>query len=476
MSSNEPINIGARRELFVDSALIESMQNVHLQLGHPERREVVFVADAPWEDRTFAGASVVEENGRVRLFYRAAIRDMDVKNPNPKDSTVMAVAESTDGGLSFTRPKLGLCEFDGSNETNILTTGGWPGVPPVFRDTNPACHENERYKGLNSFWQKDRGADGQDLFVMSSADGLSWRLMQDEPVKMSGAFDTINTAFWDDRTGCYRSFTRYFDPAYKPVENGLGIRGIQMSTSEDFLHWTAPVPLEYEDGDKTVQLYTNAVVPCPRAEHIYLGFPNRFMEERNSCSDNPWPGVNDALFMASRDGLHWTRYREACVRPGLDPRNWTQRNNYPVWHIIRTSPDEWSILISEHYMQKDGTPGRLRRLAIRPWGFVSVHAGFDGGEMTTKPLVFEGCSLRLNVATSAAGSARVEVQNEDGRALDGFNMNDVKPMFGDGLDALVRWGEAGDLSGMAGKPVRLRFSLKDADLFSFRFANKEPEG
>ncbi|KKM62287.1 hypothetical protein LCGC14_1523210, partial [marine sediment metagenome] len=387
--------------------------------------------------------------------------------------SVMALAESDDGGRSFARSMLGLHEFNGSTENNILWNGGTPGIPVAFLDTNPRCRDHERYKGLASRWQKDRSAGEQDLYVMASDDGLRWRRMQDGPVEMPGAFDTINTAFWDDLAGGYRSYTRYFNPAHKPVAGGMGVRGIQMSTSDDFLHWTPPVPLEYEDGDERMQLYTNAIVPCPGAEHIYVGFPNRIVETRESCSGQPWPGVNDALFMASRDGVHWTRYREAWVRPGLDPRNWTQRNNYPLWHIIRTSPEEWSILISEHYKQEDRTPVRLRRLAIRPWGFVSVHAGFDGGELTTRPLVFEGRSLRLNYATSAAGSLQVEVQDEDGRALDGFNMNDMRPMFGDALDAPVRWGETNDLTGMTGKPVRLRLSLKDADLFSFRFTNKQ---
>ena len=462
-----PVNVGTRRELFVDGLLIDSMRGAHLQLAHPERREVAFEADAPWEDSAFFPCSVIEQDERILLYYRAAIPDMKDEN-----ISVMALAESRDGGRSFIRPSLGLCEFKGGKDNNILWQGRTPGIPPGFIDGNPACAPEARYKGLDI----EVTSEHSWLFAMCSADGIGWRRMQDEHVDMPGAFDTINTAFWDAQADCYRCYTRFYNPAAR--SNGKDARAIQTSTSSDFIHWTPPVPLEYEDGDASMQLYTNGIQPCPGAEHIYVGFPNRYVEERNKAADAPaetrgvgfW-GMNDALFMASRDGLHWCRYGEAWVRPGLDPGNWTHRNNYPAWHIIGASREEWSMLITEHYMQQDGSPGRLRRLSIRPWGFVSVHAGFDAGEMLTKPLVFGGRALHLNYSTSAAGSVQVEVQDNDGRAIAGFGMDDMELLFGDELDAAVRWRGGGDLGPLAGKPLRLRFVLKDADLFALRFGD-----
>ena len=466
-----PINIGTRRELFVDRLLIDSMSNTHLRLAHPERREVVLEADAPWEDSAFFPCSVIEQDERILLYYRAAIPD--VKDEN---ITIMALAESRDGGKSFVRPRLGLCEFNGSRDNNILWQGRTPGIPPAFIDGNPACPPEARYKGLDI----EITSEHSKLFAMCSADGIHWRRMQDEHVNMPGAFDSVNTAFWDDLAGCYRCYTRYYNPGVR--SNGKDARAIQMSTSDDFIHWTPPVPLEYEDGDVSMQLYTNNIQPCPGAEHIYVGFPNRYVEERNKTADAPpetrgvgyW-GINDALFMASRDGLRWSRYRQAWVRPGLDRRNWTHRNNYPAWHIVQTSPEEWSILVSEHYMQRDRAPGRVRCLSIRPWGFVSVHAGFDAGEMLTKPLVFGGKALHLNYSTSAAGSVQVEMQDEDGQAIAGLGLNDMELLFGDELDAVVKWRGGSDLGRLVGKPVRLRFVLKDADLFALRFGSAARE-
>ena len=456
-----PISIGIRRELFLDNFLIDTLQKAHLQLAHPERREVVFEADAPWEDGAFNVYSTVPQGKNVRLYYRASIPDL-----KEEKQAVFGHAESSDGGKSFTRTALGLHDFKGSKDNNIIWQGAACAFPAAFIDTNPACPAHARYKGLASEWEK--------LFAMRSADGIHWHLMRDETVSMPGTFDSINTAFWDGQARCYRSYTRYFNKAWMapaPAKNSLGVRCIQMSTSQDFVNWTAPLPLQYEDGDEITQLYTNSIIPCPGAEHIYLGFPNRFVEERIKSPDQPWTGVNDALFMASRDGVRFTRYRDAWVRPGLDSRNWTSRNNYPSWNIIQTSPDEWSVLISEHYMQRDRVPVRLRRLAIRPWGFVSVHSGFDGGEMVTKPITFGGNHLHLNYSTSAAGAIQAEIQDEKGKTIPGYGLQDMAPLYGDELDTVIAWRNGSDLSSLAGKAIRLRFVLKDADLFALRFTD-----
>jgi hypothetical protein len=106
-----------------------------------------------------------------------------------------------------------------------------------------------------------------------------------------------------------------------------------------------------------------------------------------------------------------------------------------------------------------------------------VTAGASGGEFTTRPVTFEGNHLVLNYATSAAGSVEVELQDEAGRPLPGFALADAVPLFGDELDAMVKWKSGNDVSALAGTPVRLRFVLKDADLFALRFApadGKEP--
>ena len=94
--------------------------------------------------------------------------------------------------------------------------------------------------------------------------------------------------------------------------------------------------------------------------------------------------------------------------------------------------------------------------------------------MTTRPLKFTGESLRLNFSTSAVGSIRVEIQNIDGRPIDGFTLDACSEIYGDQLDAPVAWRSGTDVSALAGKPIRLRLVLRDVDLYAFRFSPAKP--
>ena len=102
-------------------------------------------------------------------------------------------------------------------------------------------------------------------------------------------------------------------------------------------------------------------------------------------------------------------------------------------------------------------------------GFVSLEAPLSGGELLTKIVTFEGNEMAINFATSAAGSVRVEVQDEKGMPIEGYALSDCEEIYGDSIERVVAWKRGPDVSALAGKPVRLRFVLKDADLFSFRF-------
>jgi hypothetical protein len=455
-----------RWEPLVDSALIERLINTSQVLHHPERREVVFQGDAPWEDDVLGFNSVVGDGSEVRLYYRASIPDR-----TNEDLTITAMAMSTNGGLSFNRPDLGLVTFQQSKRNNILHIGEPPFVPPpAFIDTNPDCPPHQRYKGLSARWQK--------LFAMTSPDGLHWQPISLDPLKMEGTFDTINTAFWDKARGCYRCYTRYFENLTPEMgfDDVLGerpsvVRAIQSSTSSDFINWSPVVHNVYIDDDTTTQLYTNSALPCPGAEHILLAFPNRYVQQRITRPSHPYPGVNDALFISSRDGITWQRWLEAWVRPGLDDLNWTERNNYPTWGIVETSPHEWSLYISEHY-RHPGQPVRLRRLSIRPHGFVSIHAGAETGEMITVPLLPTGDRLELNFSTSAAGWLQVEVQDAQGQPIEGMRMAEMPPLFGDALCREVCWKSEAGLSSLSRDPIRLRFRMQDADIYAFRFSNR----
>ncbi|MBI3920440.1 MAG: hypothetical protein HY318_03390 [Armatimonadetes bacterium] len=170
--------------------------------------------------------------------------------------------------------------------------------------------------------------------------------------------------------------------------------------------------------------------------------------------------------MTSRDGLHFRRFLEAFIRPGIGGENWTDRTNMPAWGIVPTGPSEISVYWIEHYRHPSL---RVRRGSLRTDGFVSVHADFAGGEFVTKPFTFSGKESAINYSTSAAGSVRIEIQDATERPLPGFGLDEGTEMYGDEIERAVAWRNGSDLSQLAGKPVRLRCVMKDADLYSMRF-------
>jgi len=184
--------------------------------------------------------------------------------------------------------------------------------------------------------------------------------------------------------------------------------------------------------------------------------------------------LSEGLLMSSRDGRAFHRWHEAFLRPGIErPGTWHYGQQYIGWHVVETrsalggAPHELSLYAGESYWT--GTSSELRRYTLRIDGFVSVQAPLAGGEMLTKPLRFQGKRLVLNFATSAAGGIRVELQTPDGKPIEGFTPADSDEIFGDCLERTATWKGGADVAKLAGSPVRLRFVLKDADLYSIRF-------
>ena len=140
--------------------------------------------------------------------------------------------------------------------------------------------------------------------------------------------------------------------------------------------------------------------------------------------------------------------------------------------MLPGAPDELSVYATEGYWRGDSLT--IRRFTMRADGFVSLEASLAGGEVVTRPLVFEGNELRINFSASAAGSVKVELlRDEEDLAVEGFALADCREVLGDDLDRRVVWNGSPDVSQLSGLPIRLRFTLRDADLFAFRFAKAQ---
>lgn len=478
-SNNNPIDIGSRLELFIDDHLIGHMSSsAELRLHRPVPQEVVLLTDAPWEGNACGGFTIFQDGDRYRMYYRGAhFEYTDNELTSPRGQFV-CYAESDDG-LHWVKPELGLVEFNGSKKNNIILDGRDDRGPAdhfvPFKDPNPNAAADAKYKALAN------NRRYKALFARKSPDGIHWTLMAEEPVITKGAFDSQNLAFWDKVRGEYREYHRDFRQG----------RDIMTGTSDDFVNWTEPVFLSYTPS-RLDELYTNQITPYYRAPHIFLGFPARYVEWpwtaamedlpelanrrlRATAHERYGAALTDGMFMSSRDAQTFNLWPESFIRPGLRPQdNWTYGDNYQNWGLVTTkspfagAPDELSVYVREGYWR--GESNNLRRYTMRVDGFVSVQAPLSGGEIITKPLVFHGRRLMINFSASAAGSIKVEIlRDQTETPIEGFTLNDCVEVLGDELERTVRWSGGPDLSGLAGVPVRLRFVLKDADLYSLRF-------
>lgn len=458
----QPVNdIGSRLELFIDEYLIDEMQNTQLVLHHPVDEGPVIQFDKPWEGPFCGYCTVIRENDLYRLYYRG----LPEAGKDGSNLETTCYAESEDG-IHWDKPDLGIYEIMNTRSNNVILADDAPfshNFSP-FLDTNPNAGENEKYKAL-------AGTKETGLFAFTSSDGIHWQRPGDQPVFTQGIFDSQNVAFWSTEENTYICYFRTWSG-----EGYSGVRTVSRTTSQDFINWTAPQKMDF--GDTPMEhLYTNQTHPYFRAPHIYIATAARFMpnrqvlskEEAEALNVNPkyFQDCSDVVLLTSRGENKYDRtFMESLIRPGIGLQNWVSRSNYPVLNIVQTSPTEMSIYVNQDYAQPTA---HLRRYSMRLDGFSSIQAGYDGGELITKPLKFSGKNLYLNFSTSAAGEISIEIRDIDGMAIQGFTHADCQKLIGNEIKRRVSWNDNKNLDQLIGQPVILHFKMKDADLFSIKF-------
>ncbi|MEO2014892.1 MAG: glycosyltransferase family A protein, partial [Fuerstiella sp.] len=401
--------------------------------------------------------------------------------------------------------------FDEHRERGKANNIVWRGPPSLenmtpFRDDNPACPADQKYKAVGGVQWITGG-----LWAFVSPDGIHWRKLGEKPLPLAGNFDSQNVAFWDAVRGEYRAYWRDHRRGDPDVPDG---RDVRTAVSKDFITWSKRQWLKYDPSrsgatarDQTDdpsgdhhQFYTNGVQSYYRAPHLLLGFPQRYSDRGWTASTDALPGLDhrrklaakragggrptrdgtaltDVMLMASRDGQQFYVWPEAFVRPGIQRAgswwydggcNWYVRGLVETRSPYEGAPPELSLYLTEKNNARG--PARLRRHTLRLDGFASVHATLEGGQLVTRPLVFAGSRLEINFATSAAGSLRIEIQDENGQPIPGFELAECQLQYGDQLDRIVSWKSGPDVSKLAGKPIRLRVELKDANLYAMQFS------
>ena len=198
-AGSDILRIGSRRELFVDRFLVEKLQGVRFQLHNPRPAEKAVTLDRPWEKSINNGVSVIKDESRFLLYYSAGNR--------------LAVAESQNG-VHWNKPRLGLIEFDGDRNNNLVATAtgklmieDTKPLPEVFLDTRPGVPPSKRFK---AFTLIERSGN-TSVVAWVSEDGFSFRKLQKDPIirtSLYGAFDGLESMFWSHAEQQYVLYLR----------------------------------------------------------------------------------------------------------------------------------------------------------------------------------------------------------------------------------------------------------------------------
>jgi len=483
------LELGHDRECFFDNYLFQpSGTTAKLKIHQPVFQDTIMVHDQPWEgdgcdfynfffDDQFPGVDGKHPKGVYRMYYLGWQMPGAEPDSKPARGITACYMESPDG-IHWVRPELGILKFDGSTRNNIVLNAELNDQIDnfmVFRDDNPACPPDARYKGIG------RSRDG--LRCYPSADGLHFR--QGGIITGKGAFDSLNVVFWDREAGVYRGYIRGFHPAAMPNPMDESVRDISYIESKDFKKWTDPRLLFFEDGED-IPLYTNNVIPYFRAPRIYLGTPSRYInrfqwngsfeelcgkaKRKRRMTMQPRYGIvtTDCAFIVSRDGRSFFRFGEAFMRPGPENgSNWVYGDCYPARGFAVTSsrtpggPDELSLYAPSGHWLND--PTKLNRYTIRMDGFASLNAGETEAMAVTRPFTYAGKEMHINFATSALGYVYVTLIDADGKRYPSCET------FGDAIDRKVRFDNRKAVAALSGKPVELEFRMRDADIYSMQF-------
>ena len=265
------LDIGTRLELFVDDALIDTLDGkASLRLHQPTMREIALITDHPWEGNMCGGyKTYFRDDDRFRMYYQAwhgVFTTQDDGAITLAEAPVrIGYLESADG-IHWQRPVLRIAAFQGSTENNLTFTGigedhkGVHGFAP-FKDTNPNCAPDARYKALGG----DDGKWPMSLYALQSPDGIHWALLQQEPLVIDGAFDSQNLAFWDSLRGEYRAYVR--DTSQDAA--GGWYRSIRTATLAGFcaLDDGGVAGISRRAGRAALHQHDPAVLPCAASLH-----------------------------------------------------------------------------------------------------------------------------------------------------------------------------------------------------------------
>ncbi len=447
------IPIDGGRQLLVDDFLIERTTLTRtFHRPRPHEDNPVLRPETDWEKTRKAPMAMPFSDGvwydpRDRLFKMWYLAGY---------GSAVCLALSEDG-LKWRRPRLNVVR----RGTNIVHPGPRDSATVLLdlHDPDP----KRRFKLFRSHNQG--GRFGQTLHF--SADGMSWS----EPVVRTGSTGDRTTVFYNPFRKVWVYSLRHGwglprQRRYWEMADLVTGRGWERIDEPGL--WVGADDLDPPRADLKVkpQLYN---LDCVAYESLLLGLFSIWRGDRNIPPGRP--KINEVCVGFSRDGFHWHRPdRRAFIGVSETKGAWN-------WGNVQSAGGCCLVVGEELYFYHSGRAGfpddPKRRdgngstglAVLRRDGFASLDAGAAGGTLTTRPVRFTGRHLFVN-ARAKGGALTAEVLDEAGRVLPGLGRDDCVAVRGDGTRQAVTWTKGG-LEAAAGKAVKLRFHLKNAELYAF---------
>jgi hypothetical protein len=462
--SNEPVNGGGHKQLFVDRYIVAQTDGVDLTVMPPERSpdNPCFCPDKNADQgHGMIPDTVLYDSTRhvYRLWYTSLEGNADNQYPG--------YAESGDG-VHWSKEILNLRDFHGSKANNLLN--GEPGV--VVFDSHETM-AGRRYKRI--FTVENSGGVG--VGISFSPDGIHWTDSTHNPV-LNHTGDTHSWLGWDEKSGRYIG---YFRPKGERPDVMIREqkRRIGLSFSADAEHWTPVEPvLEADEHDPpgTEFYWLHAI----RYQDVYVGLLS-VLHMDNNLLDFRQPDpmgreqTVDMELVVSRDGVHWQRTNNrAAWLPLGRYQSWDDKTMWPAAPVvlddeIRVYYSGWNLRhhlgdLAASYAKRDGRwrASCIGFATLRLDGWVAARSvGPDAGTLVTKTLSFTGSAVELNV-NSPKGQVKVELLDANERLIPGFSAT----VRGNSLHSRVAFGKP-----LPQGPLRLRFTIQNAELYAFQFVD-----
>jgi hypothetical protein len=477
------INIGSKKQLFVDNYLVESLKNARQVMNPAQKVEdnPVLLPDRPWEGNSLSLARVLydPQTGQFRMWY-STTSNYAVRLENgeidyfPKDDELQAVshlclATSTDG-IHWDKPDLGRVEFQGSKHNNILPPGHMIGKLYGFFEDEREPDPAKRYKGMLREGTVEKA--GMQWYLYFSPDLEHWTPYAHNPVVDTyprvGRWGPTDFMGWDPIRQVYAAHMENCLHRNSPLNRRL----IGRAESPDMIHWSEPETIIIPDEQDPPDLEFYAM-PTFVYEGLYVGLLWNF--RTLTCNHHP-----ELVF--SRDGIHYERrYREPFIPRGAkgDFDNASVYAVQPFVHGDRiftyyNGVNHRSVEVLLELGKKAlGTIG----LATTPLdGFVSVDGPKNEyGELVTRSFSFTGRELVINMRSHLIDfgprlcDLRVELLAPDHELIPGYTFQACDPILDSDAAHVVSWQGKTDLSAFAGQAIKLRFYIKNARLYAFWF-------